>query len=165
MSDEWWQPCTRHNAYEVSSMGRVRNVATDHVLKGWGACKRKPYLHVELGGVRHPVHQMVCEAFHGKRPMGHVAAHINGDPKDNRAANLVWVTERVNMHDHRVAQGRFTNLAYKLSDEDMPDIIARRASGQTLREIGEHYGVSLVAIHLRLKRARASQSETNRGLS
>jgi hypothetical protein len=49
------------------------------------------------------VHRLVCEAFHGLPP-DYVdgdaqARHLNGEPTDNRAANLAWGTQSANERD------------------------------------------------------------------
>lgn len=36
------------------------------------------------------VQRLMMEAYVGPRPVGHVASHRNGDPKDNQLGNLVW---------------------------------------------------------------------------
>lgn len=58
------------------------------------------YLSVNLGaGVRRSVHTLVLEAFVGPRPEGAVCRHLNGNPKDNRLANLAWGTPGENRRD------------------------------------------------------------------
>src|SRR3982751_5117101 len=46
------------------------------------------------------VHRMVAEAFHGPAPTPkHEVAHWDGDPANNRAANLRWATSKENKAD------------------------------------------------------------------
>lgn len=45
------------------------------------------------------VHSLVASAFIGPRPNGFEIAHINGNPSDNRAANLCYKTKAENEHD------------------------------------------------------------------
>lgn len=47
-------------------------------------------------------HLLVCEAFHGERPEGLVARHLNGQNTDNRASNLTWGTYAQNAEDSRL---------------------------------------------------------------
>jgi hypothetical protein len=50
------------------------------------------------------VHRLVLEAFHGPRPAGGEARHLDGDPTNNRADNLAWGTRKENGED-RVRHG------------------------------------------------------------
>lgn len=44
------------------------------------------------------ISRLVCEAFHGRAPRGrNDCDHKNGDPSDNRAVNLEWVSRSENM--------------------------------------------------------------------
>lgn len=70
---------------------------------------RSGYLRVRLieggfGGKRHslPVHQLICEAFHGPKPTPqHETRHLNGNRMDNRAENLRWGTRAENAADRK----------------------------------------------------------------
>lgn len=80
-------------AYEVSSLGRVRNKVTGRILKAWN---RSKYLAVNLG-IANPfhIHKIVARVFHKEVP-GYQIDHINQDKHDNRAENLRWVTSSQN---------------------------------------------------------------------
>ena len=61
------------------------------------------------------IHNLICEAFHGPRPGGvreFHAAHINGNPLDNRAENLKWATVRENVWEDAVRHGTHRSLKY-----------------------------------------------------
>lgn len=45
------------------------------------------------------VHRLVADAFIGERPEGYEVAHVNGNPADNRAANLCYKTRTENEQD------------------------------------------------------------------
>lgn len=97
MSAEEWRPVAWPEGYEVSSLGRVRNSRTGHVL----SLLRHDggYLNVKLGRARREyVHRLVCEAFHGPPPPdeAHHADHIDFDPANNTPANLRWLPKRLN---------------------------------------------------------------------
>jgi len=54
---------------------------------------------VVLKGHTYKVHQLVCEAFHGKEPIaGAVVMHIDENAANNRADNLSWGTQRENLN-------------------------------------------------------------------
>ena len=107
---EIWRPVKDWDWYEVSNLGRVRNVKTNHILKpledAWG------YLTVGLYSEDSPkkvyngrlckmpkkrkIHQLVAEAFCDGYEDGFVPDHIDHNRKNNRADNLRWVSRSVN---------------------------------------------------------------------
>lgn len=91
MASEQWKAIRGHSNYEVSDMGRVRNVKTGRILKPYD--DYRGYLRVDLG-THNPkkVHRLVALAFCGPRRRRPVVNHINRDRHDNRACNLEWVT-------------------------------------------------------------------------
>ena len=88
---EHWKAIKKNPNYEVSDLGRVRNVKTGRVLKTFTSCGG--YLRVDLGrNCRVKVHRLVALAFCGPRRGRPVVNHKNRDRHDNRACNLEWVT-------------------------------------------------------------------------
>lgn len=84
------------------------------------------YRKVRYDGVQHGVHTLVCLAFHGPRPEGCTADHINNDRADNRAINLRWST-RVQQQLNRRAptpqrNGRPILLRHKEWDKYTPSM-------------------------------------------
>lgn len=110
---EEWRPAPGLPGYEVSDCGRVRSVPREMVdatgrRRRFPGCIRKlrylPNGYVQVGAwvegvqVYRYVHRLVCRAFHGPPPTPkHDAHHHNHDRRDNRAANLAWVTRRENI--------------------------------------------------------------------
>ena len=89
--DEHWKVVKGHNNYEVSDMGRIRNVRTGRILKPFDS--GNGYLRIDLGrGCRVKVHRLIALAFCGPRRRRPVVNHKNRDKHDNRACNLEWVT-------------------------------------------------------------------------
>ena len=117
--NELWQPVVGYEGlYEVSDQGRVRSL--DRVVKckrPFGGISERPqagkvlslgtrtnnngrkFAHISKGGVsRSPlVHRLVAAAFIGPCPKGFEVDHVNGDPLDNRACNLEYVTHEENI--------------------------------------------------------------------
>jgi hypothetical protein len=81
---------------EISSHGRIR-LKSGQVVAGR---MRGNYLRYQS----HGVHRLVAEAFCGRPPGSDVVNHKNGDPADNRASNLEWLTQQQNCA-HAVATG------------------------------------------------------------
>lgn len=88
--------------YAVSNFGRVmRLIPGERTFKGriLKATKRadgRPVVSLCRDGKPRKtyVNQLVCLAFHGPAPHeGALVAHLDGDPGNNRAANLRWETK------------------------------------------------------------------------
>lgn len=52
-----------------------------------------------------PIHRIISDAFLGKKAKGLVTRHLNGDPKDNRATNLAYGTDKENKQDQLIHRG------------------------------------------------------------
>jgi len=97
---EVWKPIKEYEKlYEVSSLGRVRNVKTQYVLKPCIMSGKYPWITLKhiMGARKIFVHKLVCEAFHGLRPNGYQCNHKDGNKENNKAINLEWVTASENM--------------------------------------------------------------------
>lgn len=108
---EHWRPVPGlFGSYEASNLGRVRSVeriASDgRKLRGKvlrPSSQRSGHRGVSLskGGrvVKRRVHVLVLQSFKGFAPAGQETRHRNGDPADNRLANLCYGTRRQNALD------------------------------------------------------------------
>ncbi|CAM3221926.1 HNH endonuclease [Mycobacterium intermedium] len=108
---EQWMPAFELDDHIVSDRGRVaRLLALD---------TSHHYLRVNVNGVKRYVHQMVCEAFSGRRPPGQVARHLDDVPENCAAENLAWGTHAQNVEDRiRNARQRPCQLdRHKMKDE------------------------------------------------
>ncbi len=142
---ETWRPVASRPGYEVSDLGRLRNARTGRVLTSH-ALKRGGHLQIHLGRTKAQyVHALVLEAFVGPRPPGGVARHLDGDPKNNRPANLAWGTVKENQAD-TIRHGRTTrgakNTQAKLTAENVAAIREARARGESLKALAARYQVA-----------------------
>ncbi len=123
MTEEWRSVVGHEDNYEVSALGRVRSL--DRVIRECTGRLRRMKGRIVTGSAawQHPngkwryaevaltdcargkVHLLVLEAFHGPRPAGLIARHLNGNGSDNRADNLRWGTHAENQLD-RTEHGR-----------------------------------------------------------
>lgn len=106
---------------------------------------------VMLGtGVYARVHRLVCAAFHGPAPSSdHEAAHLNGDPMDNRASNLAWKTKTGNEEDkidHETGNRGSRHGMHKLTEGEVRSIRARGAAGARQVDLAREFGVSQTQI-------------------
>ena len=165
---EEWRPVAGYiGVYEISDQGRVRS----HQRRGCG--KRGALLKPRLTGhrpsnyyftvklyregsfTRRPVHHLVAEAFIGPRPDGMVVRHGPQGALNNSLTNLSYGTPSENtMDQYRDGTMRFGEQqhAAKLSEEDVPLIRERHASGEGYRPIARSYGVAPYAIWCIVKR-------------
>jgi len=95
MGRERWKQLERHPQYEISSMGRVRNILTGYTLKNYD--DGKGYLRVKLGRSNCRVHILVAEAFIPNPENKLFVNHKKGKKHDCRASQLEWVTQSENM--------------------------------------------------------------------
>lgn len=123
-SDEIWKTVpSLDNQYSVSNFGNVRSEdrtvtnTLGRVYKIKGKIRKKSinnmgyeYVHVSIGGVSSKVfvHRMVGECFLEKPEGCDVINHIDGNPLNNDAENLEWVTQKYNCwHRHHVLGNPF----------------------------------------------------------
>lgn len=154
---EEWRPVPGWRTfYEVSSLGRVRNVDTGRILNPSNT--HKGYLRVALcwGEDREyqRVHRLVARAFHGEPAEGTQVNHKNGVKDDNQAENPEWVTPAENAA-HAVATGlnagRLGEL-HQLSKLTEKQVVAARvlyAKGcYSLRRLARRFGVTHKTLRL-----------------
>ena len=153
MSNETkWTPI---NGYEICEDGGV--ISHNHNWRGYGprlikwsddGTKYPVVRMVDESGKRRKfkVHQLVCRAFHGERPLdGHEVRHLDGNPMNNHASNLCWGTRRENALDRarhgRTVNGRKINTA-KLNEVDVAAIRERAFNGECFTKIAKDFPVS-----------------------
>jgi len=99
----------------------------------------------------HPVHRLVCRAFHGAPPAGReVVSHADDQPANNCAANISWTSHAGNSRE-MVARGRSVqgerHHASKITDDGVR--LIRVARGIALqRELAEMFRVAPATISL-----------------
>jgi len=170
---EKWKGIEGYPYYEVSNRGRVRSLSR-RVLCGGGMrsvvgrilkTKKTKYGYPELNLCKDKdgrlptflVHRLVLDAFRGPKPDPRmVCRHLDGDPTNNRLANLVWGTYKENMADKK-RHGRHgttysaageTNPGVKLTDKKVLRIRKLYATGEyTQTAIAAAYGVSTAIVH------------------
>lgn len=106
---EKWRVSPSLPDYEVSSFGRVRRIPYLSPMPNGGMREYGGHAHCgqDSGegrmifvykGKSYKVHQLVCEAFNGKRPDGFVCMHLDEDYTNNKPDNLKWGTQKENLN-------------------------------------------------------------------
>lgn len=159
---EEWRNITEHPAYQVSNLGRVRRLPGKYrqriqVRKTY--LDKAGYVMVALWEGRRvvrKVHQLVTNAFCGTRPdLSYQVRHLDGDPQNNQAMNLVWGTPRENAGDTR-RLGRqpsgIRNGMAKLTRETVAQI--KTIQGVSQREIACQFHIDRSQVS-RIRNGRA----------
>jgi hypothetical protein len=139
---EEWRQVPSFPDYIVSDMGRIRHKRVNApILKG--SFDKDGYHQVCLNARTVRVHSAVCQAFHGPRPNGLQAAHLDGNNRNNRADNLAWVTPREN-NAHKALHGTYPSgerhPRARLAAKQVEAI--RAAVGVSTRKLAAEYGVN-----------------------
>ncbi|WP_167131951.1 NUMOD4 motif-containing HNH endonuclease [Paramicrobacterium chengjingii] len=112
---EVWRPVVgNEDAYEVSSLGRIRRSKNSHGIPAGKILtpNKQPsgHLRVTLRGDNHRrdyIHRVVARAFLGE-PSGPLVRHLDGDPENNRVSNLAYGSTSDNLYD-AIRHGSYRN--------------------------------------------------------
>ena len=91
----------------VSNFGRFRDLRG--IVKTPNALPNSGYKYVQALTKTIPLHCLVCRAFHGEPPTAEhtQVEHIDGDPGNNMADNLRWVTHaQIIQHSYAINKNR-----------------------------------------------------------
>lgn len=157
--NESWRTIPGFEAYQVSSLGRVRRVRSGKGARPGRVLKLKrkkgrPHLYADLqsGGVasRIGVHRLMALAFLGAPPTTkHQAAHWNGRGDDNRIDNIRWATPTENAldkHRHGTDRRGERHPLVKLTAAQVIEIRERYARGERFTQLAASFGVTGAAI-------------------
>jgi len=157
---EDWRPVVGwEGIFEVSSLGRIRRLLTASRMRGSRGRILKAAIHnrncmsiclqYRDRKTTAIVHTVVMAAFIGPRPAGYITNHINNDWRDNRLANLEYITQKQNVA-HSYRQGRaplgMNKPCAKLTDDAVRDIRRRYAKGEVQTVLAAEYGITQVQI-------------------
>lgn len=153
---ERWLPIVGYEGwYEVSDLGRIKRVAAGRgstvgrILRDQDHRDGRRSITLKRSREQHTflVHRLVAAAFHPIPDYPCEVNHKDGQPANNRADNLEWVTKSENgFHAYRVL-GRKSVPGYgmrKLTEEQVTEI--RAAIGVSQTELGRRYGVDQTTI-------------------
>ena len=165
---EIWLPLARYRTkygnasdravrhYEISSLGRIRRGfrILRQFFSGAGFSTQESYLSVTLmqNGTpkRRYMHQLVLEAFDGRRPKKQEVAHWDGKRQHNCYGNLRWTT-RADNHNDKKRHGTFVqpptffgedNAKAKLTVREVSVIRRLRKMGFATTDLAELFDMS-----------------------
>jgi hypothetical protein len=107
---------------------------------------------LSINGVvrREFVHRLVAKAFIGPPPEGkNIIRHLDGNPSNNNASNLVWGNYRENEADKKRHGRSLTgdkNHFSKLTWDDVMNIRAMLKGGENIMSVARHFKLSTCAV-------------------
>ena len=107
-SEEWKCIEESNGNYEVSNLGRVRNITTGQILKPRPTPNGYLRVHLRTKYTRKDfyIHRLVA-AYFCNRPEGcDIINHLDCNPGNNAANNLEWTTQRDNVY-YSMTKGRY----------------------------------------------------------
>lgn len=133
-----------NDQYIISDKGEVKNLKTNHLLKG--ELNSKGYKRVSIKGNRYFVHRLVALLFIDNPNNLPQVNHINGNKLDNFVENLEWCTNQYN-NTHSYKNGR-TSGRTKLSKKNVM-FIKSSIDNKTLtcKKLAEMFNVKLSTIY------------------
>jgi len=133
-----------NDTYSVSNLGQVKNVKTNHILKG--ELNSKGYIRVTLKDKRYLVHRLVAILYIPNTNNYSQVNHINHNKTDNRHSNLEWCNNQYN-NKQAFVNGRISGRT-KISKKDLVNILEYIKTKQhTIKEIASLYNVSTPTIY------------------
>lgn len=158
MEDETWRDIPGYEGhYQASNQGNVRRIdekarRDGKPLRPGSVGPKHIHFRVSLlsnGKKNYSVHRLVALAFLGPIPDDCDVHHINGNPTDNRPANLQYLDKAIHRSLHNHGEGHGMAV---LSESDVLEIRARLAQGCHHLDLAQQYGVNegtIRAIHVR----------------
>lgn len=158
MKEEWKDIKGYEGLYQVSNLGRIYRlpykIPTGKIKEGYEVNQRlrgkqnRLYYSVKLrrngAGVEYYVHRLVANEFveNEKPDKFDQVHHINNDKLDNRAENLQWVNNQLNIQDSFKTTNRMENTpkgsknrSAKLTEEDVKYVWKLISEGYSNNEI------------------------------
>lgn len=164
MKEVWKDIPGYEGLYQVSNLGGVRGL----VYQGkprvkwvkpysgfWGRPKVQLFKHKK--NTLHPVSRLVLSAFVGLPPKGYQAAHLDGNPLNDRLDNLKWCSPKENNSHkfmHGTMQHGFSSPGSKFSRETFALVEKMLGMGVSQYEIAEVFNVNQSTISRIKTRAR-----------
>ena len=151
-----WKTLDKFSNYEISSLGDIRNIKTQRILK-YG-CSSKGYLRTTLrhegNTVTVAAHRLVAETYIANPNNLPQVNHIDGNKLNNDVSNLEWISCRDNIiHSfnnglaHNSKQSLKTCESRKLTVAIANNLRNDSINGMSAESLANKYGVSKASVY------------------
>ena len=141
---EVWITIKKSPKYEVSNLGRVRNINTGRVRSFENNSQKyiKFSTTIDKRRFSYYVHRLVAMYFVPNPEGKPQVNHIDGDKHNNSADNLEWCTQEENM-SHAISSRLLPKSSPKLKAEDVLEIRDKLSKGYTYRQLSKEYNIGI----------------------
>ncbi len=146
LEGEEWKEILGYDGYYISNMGRVKHYIKGYdkfiLLKPYQNLKNYGRLYIRIQDKALQVSRLVGFAFvKGNSEEKNTIDHIDGDPTNNRADNLDWVSQSEN-NERAYKNGRTKNIAYSKNGRFKKIILDDKYEFSTITSLAKFLGVS-----------------------
>lgn len=122
-NDEIWRPFYRFPLYEVSTLGRIRNVKRHNILLQYKNINGYMDVPLKNGDIRKTmrVHRIVAEVFLNNYYGYKTINHRNKDRTCNKLYNLEYASQKMQM-EHQLSFNPPNKKGYKKGTSDLTDL-------------------------------------------
>jgi hypothetical protein len=102
--NEIWKVIENSSKYEVSNLGRIRNIKSKNIMKPCIANTGYPMITLQEEDLsikrkkNHLLHRIIAKTFIDNPNNYPFVNHINGDKTNYSVDNLEWCTQKENIH-------------------------------------------------------------------
>lgn len=105
MHEEKWKDLQLYPNFQISNLGRVKNIKTSNILK---PRLKNGYFMVNLKNKTASIHRLMALEFIENPENYPIVNHIDGNKTNNKISNLEWTTQKQNV-SHSVQQKLITS--------------------------------------------------------
>lgn len=142
------------NLYEVNTLGQVRRIDSQKILKPTLNNKGYHSVHLSSGKKRKRIgiSILVAKAFISNHENKPEVDHIDTNRTNNNVSNLRWVTRQENMDNPLTLKNLEVNKGNKYFDKGYrEDILSLREKGMSYNEIAKTLNCSKSTVHYHIK--------------
>lgn len=150
MENEIWVECYEFPNYEVSNLGRIRNVRTKRILKNGFDGNSYRIVRIWYQGRKYTrrLGKLIWQSFNNCR-CNETVDHINREHNDDRIVNLRCIPQKMQYENKKnVPKGN----KYNLTNEIRGEIVKRYNEGTTVYRLVKDYKLPYNYIRESLRR-------------